>query len=396
MGFEQEAGRENIAVGILGALLGALACMGGAGLLVWLGIGAYDLYFVMTVGMATGFLPLLGYRKLAGSISKPGAVISCGIALIATYGAFHTTVAVELARETGMSFSRMFLSIPQLLRYELIDPLAFWGRVVLVYITAILGAAPLALAPFSPPESGHISRQGGAPVKEPPALAEAEFFPPDKHMIAKPFYGGLATALLFGTGGLLLLKFGDGTAFAFCTGMALLFCALHVSTDALKYSVDSTLLFVRVERELWRVYLPRLNEYADRHFTDSPLQIMKAVHWHRLSPEEQERAKQHAFELIAEISSACESPADRPANPAVMSLPDFTVYQESKWSWKGTCLGRDGKYLKGTIHKSFPGLAPTPECQPAEQPLPFRWHVIALSLVFVLLLGGLGLMLDLI
>ncbi len=384
--FDREPKRENIAAGTLGALLGSLAGVVCIVLVSRLNIVASVSGLVMAV------CALKGYEKLAGSLSKKGAAISCVIILLMTYFAHHLDITIELVQEIGMSFPDAFLSVPKLLRLDIIDKAVFWGNLALLYLFTLMGAVPTICGSLAPPVPQPFQSQPAETRKESPA--QAEFFPADRSMTAKPRYYGLGLALFFLVSGILLFAIGIDYVSAVFTGLVLFVSALSVYFVSLQYVPDTMFLFARIDGELWRVNLSQLNGNAGYRFTDSNL-TMTGVRWHKLSPAEQERAKTSVQNLVAAVSTVYDEHPDRFENAIALPLLEPALLKQNRWAWRISYLGHNGKRRRLTIHKSYPGLAPAPGCEPSEKPVPFRWRWLFLPLAAALAVGALGVAVDL-
>lgn len=137
MALEQKPKRENTAAGTLGALLGALAGFVCIVLMGRLNIAA------SIFGLVLAVCALKGYERLAGTLSKKGAVISCAVILFMTYLAHHLDITVGIVQELGMSFPDAFASVPKLLRLDILNGSVFWGNLAWLYLFVILGAFPM-------------------------------------------------------------------------------------------------------------------------------------------------------------------------------------------------------------------------------------------------------------
>ena len=245
------------------------------------------------------------------------------------------------------------------------------------------------------------------PPQNAQAPAAIEFFPPDRHMTAKPRYGGLGLALFYFITGFALFVGGAVTDTPYVTpvlgGLVLIICAFFPYIGAFTYVPDTMLLFARVNGTLWRINLEQLNKQPGYRFTDHAI-TLTGVRWHKLSPAEQQRAMLSVQYLIAAIetaqveSSHIESTRNDPfASPDMLiatPLPEAVLLKETQWAWKISYVASNGKRRKLTIHKSYPGFAPVPGCRPAERPVPFGWRSAVISLIFALLFGGLFLAVD--
>lgn len=137
MELEQKPKQENTAAGTLGALLGALA-----GLVCIVLMGRLNIAASL-FGLVLAVCALKGYEKLAGTLSKRGAVISCAVILFMTYLAHHLDITVGIVQALGMSFPDAFVSVPKLLRLDILNGSVFWGNLAWLYLFAILGASPM-------------------------------------------------------------------------------------------------------------------------------------------------------------------------------------------------------------------------------------------------------------
>lgn len=380
--FDREPKRENAAAGTLGALLGALAGVACILLISRLNVVA------SVSGLVMAICALKGYEKLAGSLSKKGAAISCIIIVLMTYLAHHLDITLEIMREIGMSFSDAFLSVPKLLRLEILDGGVFWGNLALLYLFTLMGAIPTIRGSIVPPVPQPFPAQSAPSQAQTETPSPAEFFPADRNMTAKLRYFGLGVALLYFVAGILLFAAGGDYVSPVLTGLVLIVCALCVYFVSLQYVPDTTFLFARVGGELWRVNLTQLNGNAGYHFTDSNI-TMTGVRWHKLSPAEQERARLSVQNLVAAVSSVYDEHPDRFENAIALPLLEPVLLKQTRWGWRISYLGHNGKRRKLTIHKSYPGLAPAPGCEPATKPVPFRWRWLFLSLAAVLAAGAL-------
>ena len=519
--FNQEPKQENTAAGILGALLGSLA-----GVVCIVLISQLN-YVASISGLVMAVCALKGYEKLAGTLSKKGAVISCVIIVIMTYFAHHLDITIELVRETDLSFFEAFVLIPRLLQLDILEGTYFWGNLAMLYLFTLLGAIPTIRSSMMTPVPQYFPVQnppaggmqpgpvGNMPAAQPPygmpappagnggsvptaptgnaqaaqpygmpaspagnaqaapmgtaqpvlpggvspasaqaafeqgagiyaaqaenaqafygqnagmyaapaqnmqaaqafppqntqaAPAAIEFFPPDRHMTAKPRYGGLGLALFYFITGFVLFVGGAATDTPYVSpvlgGLVLIFCAFFPYIAAFLYVPDTMLLFARVNGTLWRINLEQLNKQPGYHFTNCAI-TLTGVRWHKLSPEEQQRAMMSVQYLIAAMETARVESSNRESTRSSLfgspdmliatPLPEAVLLKETRWAWKISYLAGNGKRRRLTIHKSYPGFAPVPGCRPAERPVPFCWRSAVISLIIALLFGGLFIAVD--
>ena len=440
--FGSQPKQEKLAAGTLGSLLGSLAGVVCIVLIGRLNIVASVCGFVMAV------CALKGYEKLAGELTKKGAVISCVIIVIMTYFAHHLDMSITLALETGMSFFSAFTKLPKLLRLDMINGGVFWGNLALLYLFTLLGAvptirrsltpsvppyllaptggtpaAPMGAAPANTAQTAAMSGMPAAPANGTPAAPAygtqpapvqgaaapafdqnaqtappaIEFFPPDRRMTAKPRWGGLGVALFLFITGMSLFIVGAAVDTDYVSpilgGLVLVICSIFIYGGAMVYVPDTMFLFARMNGTLWRINLEQLNQQPGYHFTNSTI-TLTGVRWHKLSPEEQQRAKLSIQHLITAIESAQSTQAGIFELPLALCMAETAVLKETRWAWKISYLANNGKRRKLTIHKSYPGFAPAPGFPPAQRPVPFRWRGVIISLAVALLFCGLFVAVD--
>ena len=141
-----EPKKENIGLGILGALLGSLAGV--------VAIFAFDyIGFVASLsGLIMGFCTIALYKKFAVSISAKGIIISVIIMIIMTYLAVHLTYTIQilkLASSEGVetTFAHVFKNLGAILQ-ALEAKGSFYGSLAMVYLFTILGAIGVISAEF--------------------------------------------------------------------------------------------------------------------------------------------------------------------------------------------------------------------------------------------------------
>lgn len=471
--FGPEPKKEKLAAGTLGALLGSLA-----GVVCIILISRLNVVASVS-GLVMAVCALKGYEKLAGELTKKGAVISCVIIVIMTYFAHHLDITIEIMQELDMPFFEAFGVIPKFLRLDILDRGVFWGNLALLYLFTLMGAIPTirrslipSVPPYLPAQNAPMSgmqpgptggmpaasmgnqpaasmgtaqpvQPGGMPAAPtgttqpvlpggisaesaqaaqaafvqstgmyavPASDAQAvpgqnaqaaqpviEFFPADRHMTAKPRYGGLGVALFLFVTGMLLFVGGSvvdtDLVSPILGGLVMIVCSIFIYAGAMVYVPDTMFLFARVNGTLWRINLEQLNQQMGYHFTNSVI-TLTGVRWHKLAPEEQQRAKNSIQYLITVLDSAQSTQAGMFELPLALCLSEPVVLKETRWAWKISYLANNGKRRKLTIHKSYPGFAPAPGFQPAQRPVPFRWRGVIISLIIVLLFGGLFLAVD--
>lgn len=140
-----EVRSENILLGTVGALLGALL---GAACIVLLG----QVNFVASIsGLVLAVCSLKGYSLLGGRMSKKGAVICLIIMLITPFLANNLDWAITVIRELEdwtLPLSETFLLIPQMVKYGMIDAGSYAVGLLMLYGFTALGAYKSVIAAF--------------------------------------------------------------------------------------------------------------------------------------------------------------------------------------------------------------------------------------------------------
>lgn len=128
--------KENLAGGIVGALLGSL--IGVASIILLSRMG----YVAALSGVIMAVCALKGYELLGGKLSKKGIVISAVIMILMTYVGDRLDWAVLIAGDLEVDIFYGYRLVPLLLSEEIIDVTSYVLNLVLVYIFVILGAVP--------------------------------------------------------------------------------------------------------------------------------------------------------------------------------------------------------------------------------------------------------------
>lgn len=392
--MEREKRRENIAAGVVGALLGTLLGVVCTVVLGQLGYVASISGLVMAVGA------LKGYELLAGRLSKKGAVVSSILILGMTYLAHRLSLAISLTSELGMDVLRCFQAIPPLLRTGLLDGPAYWGDLVMLYVFTLLGAVPTIIAGLRSADMPDMPQAVGA-VQDPGSV-EGAFYPgrldwmrPLRVCAALSMFVGLVPGIA-----LLLVSAANDTAFA--PMFAALGCIIASAVmmcfalPVIQLCNNAMAVMVRSGGTVWKVNLPMLNN-ADTYRFTKRTGAFRAIRWDILNEEERSRAVTSIQRAIALLSGGQVMPGSA-LSLAVMPLTDLRVVKETRWAWKCAYAGKDGREKKLTIPKAFPGFAPGPEAEAAQEPVPARWGLLGLAVALAVVLGaagfGLGLQLD--
>lgn len=124
---EKSAKRENIDMGVVGAVLGAL--IGGA---IW--VGVYQLgYIVAIAAYLMVVCAVKGYEKLAGSLSKKGLWISIIVSIIVLFLAEYVCIGVEIYKVFDVTIFEAIKAVPSFMELPEIMG-AFIKDIVIGYV----------------------------------------------------------------------------------------------------------------------------------------------------------------------------------------------------------------------------------------------------------------------
>ena len=386
--MEREKRQENIVAGVVGAFLGTLL-----GVVCTVVIGQMG-YVASISGLVMAVGALKGYELLGGRLSKKGAVISSALILVMTYLAHRLSLAISLTSEMGMGVFRCFQAIPPLLRTGVLDGPAYWGDLVMLYLFTLLGAVPTIIAGL---RSADLPDLPQGAVIQAPETVEGAFYPgtvawmrPLRLSAAASMFVGLILAAV-----LLFVSVANGTALAPMMAAAGCVVSSAVMIFAVLPSVqlcnNAMKMMVRAGGTVWRVDLSMLNN-ADTYRFTKKLGAVRAIRWDILNEEERAQARTSIQRAIALLGSGQVMPGSA-LSLAVMPLTDLRVVKETKWAWKVVYSGVGGREKKLSIPKAYPGFAPAPGMEAAQEPAPARWALlgVALALAAVLGLAGAGL-----
>ncbi len=126
---------ENVLFGIMGALVGSVL---GAVSIVAIG----QLGFVASIsGVIMGFATLAGYKKLGKKMDIKGIIISVIIMVIMTYLASRLNTAIAIVKELpSANLLEIFKNLPNLVKYKLVKPNAYYGNIAMTYLFTAIGA----------------------------------------------------------------------------------------------------------------------------------------------------------------------------------------------------------------------------------------------------------------
>ena len=386
---QQKKRQENVVAGLVGAFLGALL-----GVVCTVVIGQLG-YVASVSGLIMAVGALKGYELLGGRLSKKGAVISSVLILVMTWLAHRLTWAIALASAAGLGVFESFQTIPELLEAGLLEGPAYWGDLVMLYLFTLLGAVPtiiggLRSADLPDLPQAAASAQGG----ELPGLTlypgSVAWMRPLRLSAAGAMFVGLIPGIA-----LLLAGFANGAPLTFTLAamgcIVASFVMMFFALPSIQLCYRSMNLMVRSGSTVWRVTLPMLNN-ADTYRFTKRTGAFRAIRWEILTEQERDQLKMSVQRAIALLSSGQVMPGSA-LSAAVMPLPNLRIYKETRWLWKGTYSGRDGKEKKVAIPKAYEGFAPAQELEAAQQPVPPHWGLLAAAaaLTAALALAGAGL-----
>ena len=133
--------KENVAMGILGALLGGL--IGGAAIVL---IGQLGLISALS-GVILAFCTLKGYEILGGRLSKQGILVCIVVMLVVPYVADRISWALVIMEEFQWQFGDAFRYVHDVVEeYQL--QADYWKDLLFVYAFAALGGFTLVKQAF--------------------------------------------------------------------------------------------------------------------------------------------------------------------------------------------------------------------------------------------------------
>ena len=127
---------ENVALGILGALIGAL--LGGASIILFSQLG----YIASLSGFILAFCTLKGYKLLAKGISTKGIIICTVLMLVTPFAADWLDWAVLVYRswaEYGVTFMECLQILPELFADGTITMGEYLKNLGMIYLFVIMG-----------------------------------------------------------------------------------------------------------------------------------------------------------------------------------------------------------------------------------------------------------------
>ncbi len=125
---------ENIPLGILGALGGAL--LGALSIIL---LGQLNMIAAIS-GFILAFCTLKGYEKLGGKLSVVGIIVSILLMLVTPYLADRISWALIIVKELpDFSFTEAFASVPEIIQLSELEG-AYFKDILMLYGFCVLGA----------------------------------------------------------------------------------------------------------------------------------------------------------------------------------------------------------------------------------------------------------------
>ncbi len=386
---QQKKRPENIPAGIVGAFLGTLL-----GVVCTVVIGQLG-YVASVSGLIMAVGALKGYELLGGRLSKKGAVISSLLILVMTWLAHRLTWAIALSTASGLGVFESFQTIPELLDAGLLEGPAYWGDLVMLYLFTLLGAVPTIIGGLRSADLPDLP-QGAAASPQDGGLPELTLYPGSVAWM-RPLRLSAAGAAFVGLIPGLILLLASISGSDIVMGLAAIGCIvsgfviLCFAMPCIQLCYRSMNLMVRSGGTVWQVTLSMLNN-ADTYRFTKRTGAVRAIRWEILTDEERQQLKVSIQRAIALLTSGQVMPGSA-LSAAVMPLPGLRIRKETRWAWKGTYSGRDGREKRITLPKAYADFSPDPEMEPARQPVPVHWGLLAAAaaLTAVLALAGAGL-----
>lgn len=352
--------QENLAAGIVGALLGSLL---GAACIVFIGqLG----YVAALSGLVMAVCALKGYEKFGGVLSKKGIVICCVIILAMTYFGNKMDWALSASQVLDMGFMECYRSISLFIEEEVIEASAYWGNLAMLYVFTLVGAVPTIISALRGPADCAFTGDAATPEQLEEAAGLTVYSVERKwtrpHMVSTVFCA-FAPMLFF----LMLMFTPDIAADAPVFMLASLFLVLALMIISLfliaPFTHARSVVYVRRDRTLWRVDLVLLNRQHGYRFVPS---INTTPIWFSLSADQQAAAKRSILQAILTVERE-ESSRVPPLSRAVTPLKDLQVVQNGSKAWTVQYETPQGATKKLKIPKLYRDFAPSSDLAPLEK-----------------------------
>ncbi|MCI8341681.1 MAG: hypothetical protein HFE62_00475 [Firmicutes bacterium] len=161
---------------------------------------------------------------------------------------------------------------------------------------------------------------------------------------------------------------------------------VSMSSKAVISSISNC--FVKTENgDLWRVDVNKLNLIESYHFTSKG--VFSGINASTLTNDERQLLRASMFRAISDIKSGMIHPKSA-LSAAVTKIDSPILEKETKHTWKISFLSEDGQRKNISVAKAYPGFTPFPNIEIPHGPMPFRFDMVAFSLVLVsaFALGG--------
>ena len=129
--------RENMALGFVGALIGAL--LGGASIILLSRLG----YIASLSGVLIAFATLKGYELLGKGMSKPGMIICFVLMIVTPFAAYNLDLLLQCYEEWkayGLTMGDSVSLLLELLREDSELLITYLKEMGMIYLFMILGA----------------------------------------------------------------------------------------------------------------------------------------------------------------------------------------------------------------------------------------------------------------
>ncbi|WP_099204689.1 hypothetical protein [Scatolibacter rhodanostii] len=147
--------KENIAAGVVGALIGSLLGVASIIILGQLGYVASISGFIMAICV------LKGYELLGGKLTIKGTIISVVIMLVMVFVGHQADWSITVMSYFETDFFTAFRTIPLLIEEEIIDLVDYLGNLGLVYLFTLVGAVPTIYNAVKKKKTSRISYKMG-------------------------------------------------------------------------------------------------------------------------------------------------------------------------------------------------------------------------------------------
>lgn len=391
--MEHREKRENVIAGIVGAFLGSL--IGAACIILFGQMG----YVASVSGVIMAVCALKGYELLGGRLTKTGIVATCILIFIMTWMGNRADWALSAALGLDIGIFEAFRMMDVFLKEGVIESATYQGGLIMLYLFTLVGAVPVIrdslrnqeqVATF---EGGMlISGREGENAENFGRELDVEM--PEVCTAAKGWVRPLRISYVVSLSFCFVLAsvmvgVASKDAIPLLAASAVLFLGILVfiliSIQTLRILQADIWQYIRVDGTLWRININELNMVETYRFT-----AKRNVPWRHLDVDEQKQAKASILRAIHVLSHE-QFLTNRSLRHAVMPLTDLYVEKENAWCWVVSYRTRNGRRKKWTIAKAYPDFTPAPGMEKSNGPVPFRWSLCLLALLFTMVAMGMGL-----